>query len=87
LPQVVDVLAELGFGPPRVELIEVEPFDLGPADIAREKLRRRLYVVPDSPADRKLAAAMDELLEPRDGVLMPRAERAVRVGLVRWTPA
>jgi 2-polyprenyl-3-methyl-5-hydroxy-6-metoxy-1,4-benzoquinol methylase len=86
LPQVVEVVTEQGFGPPEVDLIEVEPFDLGPPDIARQKLRGRLYVAPDSPTDRKLADAMDELLEPREGVLVPRNNRPVTVGLVRWAP-
>ncbi len=86
LPQVVEVVNELGYGPPRVDLIEVEPFDLGPPQIAREKLRRRLYVASESQTDRRLADAMDELLDEREGVLVPRSNRAVRVGLVRWIP-
>ena len=86
LPQVIDVVTELGFGPPEVELIEVEPFELGPPEIARQKLRRRLYVAPETPADRRLAAAMDELLESREGILVPRTDRPLRVGLVRWQP-
>jgi len=86
LPQVIDVVTQLGFGPPLVDLIEVEPFDLGPPEIAREKLRRRLYVAPNSPADRRLSTAMDELLENHGGVLVPRTDETVRVGLARWTP-
>jgi SAM-dependent methyltransferase len=86
LPQVVDVVAELGFGPASVELIEVEPFDLGPPDIARQKLRRRLYVAPGSPADERLAAAMQELLDERGGLLVPRVQVPIRVGLVQWSP-
>jgi 2-polyprenyl-3-methyl-5-hydroxy-6-metoxy-1,4-benzoquinol methylase len=87
LPQVLDVVAELGFGPASVELIEVEPFDLGPPETARQKLRRRLHVAPDSAADERLAAAMRELLDERDGVLVPRVQLPIRVGLVRWTPS
>lgn len=86
LPQVVEVLAELGFGPAGVDLLEVEPFELGPPDVARQKLRRRLYVHPDSATDRRLGQAMTELLEGRNGVLVPRTQRPVRVGLVRWQP-
>jgi SAM-dependent methyltransferase len=86
LPQVVEVVNELGFGPPQVELIEVEPFELGPLEVARQKLRRRLYVAPDSAADRRLSSAMDDLLEARGGVLVPRTDRPLRVGLVRWQP-
>jgi 2-polyprenyl-3-methyl-5-hydroxy-6-metoxy-1,4-benzoquinol methylase len=87
LPQVVEVVAELGFGPASVELIEVEPFDLGPPEVARQKLRRRLYVAPGSPVDDRLADAMQALLEERDGVLVPRVQTPIRVGLVRWTPS
>jgi hypothetical protein len=86
LPQVIDVVNELGLGPPSVDLIDVEPFELGPPDIARDKLRRRLYVAPESPADRRLTNAMHELLEDHAGVLVPRSETQIRVGLVRWTP-
>jgi SAM-dependent methyltransferase len=86
LPQVIEVVTELGFGPPTVELIEVEPFELGSPEVARQKLRRRLYVAPDSPADRRLTEAMRELLDERAGVLVPRTESPIRVGLVRWTP-
>jgi hypothetical protein len=77
-------LTELGLGPPLVELIDVEPFELGPTDVARQKLRRRLYVAPDSPADQHLTEAMHELLENHAGVLVPRTETPIRVGLVRW---
>ena len=86
LPQLVEVLQELGFGPAVVELIHVEPFDLGSPEVARQKLRRRLYVAPGSAADLRLEAAMGELLEERGDVLVPRTERTVRVGLVRWRP-
>jgi len=87
LPQVVDVVSELGFGPPLVDLVEVEPFELGPPAVAREKLRRRLYVAPDSQSDQRLTEAMRELLDERAGVLVPRTETPIRVGLVRWTPS
>jgi 2-polyprenyl-3-methyl-5-hydroxy-6-metoxy-1,4-benzoquinol methylase len=87
LPQVIEMVTELGFGPPMVELIDVEPFELGPPDVARQKLRRRLYVAPDSPADQRLTGAMRELLDDRAGVLVPRTETPIRVGLVRWNPS
>jgi SAM-dependent methyltransferase len=87
LPQVVDVVTELGFGPPLVDLIDVEPFELGPPEVARQKLRRRLYVAPDSSADERLSTAMHELLDERAGTLVPRTEARIRVGLVRWTPS
>jgi SAM-dependent methyltransferase len=86
LPQVIDVVSELGFGPPIVDLMDVEPFELGPPDVARQKLRRRLYVAPDSAADQRLSDAMRELLDDRAGTLAPRTEATIRVGLVRWSP-
>jgi SAM-dependent methyltransferase len=87
LPQVVDVVSELGFGPVSVDLIDIEPFELGPPEIARQKLRRRLYVAPGSDADVRLQQAMCELLDDREGVLVPRTDRTIRVGLVRWAPS
>ncbi|MBV9323215.1 MAG: hypothetical protein JO352_05445 [Chloroflexi bacterium] len=30
LPQVIDVVNELGLGPPSIDLVDVEPFELGP---------------------------------------------------------
>ena len=86
LPQLVDVVSELGFGPFTVDLIEVEPFELGPADLARTKLRRRLYVAPGSLADERLGRAMAELLDDRAGLLVPRTDQPIRVGIVRWRP-
>jgi hypothetical protein len=86
LPQVLDVVDELGFGPLATDIIDVEPFELGPPDLARSKLRRRLYVAPGSAADERLGRAMDDLLEARSGTLVPRTDRPIRVGLVRWRP-
>ena len=86
LPQLIDVVSELGFGPFTVDRIEVEPFELGPADLARTKLRRRLYVAPGSAADERLGRAMAELLDDRSGLLVPRTDQPIRVGIVRWRP-
>jgi SAM-dependent methyltransferase len=86
LPQVVDVVTELGFGPLSIDRIDVEPFELGPPELARTKLRRRLYVAPGSAADQRLAGAMADLLDDRAGLLVPRTERPIRVGIVRWQP-
>jgi precorrin-6B methylase 2 len=83
LPQVLDVLRELGFAPV-VERAAVPLWPLGPPDRARDTLRRRLYVRPDTPADARLGAAMQELLEDRGGVLAVRGATEADVGLVRW---
>jgi SAM-dependent methyltransferase len=86
LPQLIDVVSELGFGPFTVDRIDVEPFELGPADLARTKLRRRLYVAPGSSADERLGQAISELLDNRSGLLVPRTDQPIRVGIVRWRP-
>ena len=57
---------------------------MGSYDGALARLRRRLYVVPDSQADRRLKAAMDDLLEERDGTLAVRGAGTIKLGLARW---
>ena len=57
---------------------------LGPPERARETLRRRLCVRPDSPADARLLAAMRELLDERDGQLEVRGATTTEIGFVRW---
>jgi SAM-dependent methyltransferase len=84
-PQLVDVLNDLGLGPVDVTLIDAEPFPLGSYDGALSRLRRRLYVVPGSDADSRLKAAMQELLEERDGVLVVRGAHTIKLGLARWS--
>ncbi len=86
LPQLLDVLSDLSLGPVELTLLDVAPFPLGPADVARMKLRRRLYVAPGTEADHRLETAMGGLLADRDGVLVPRVENPIRVGLARWHP-
>jgi hypothetical protein len=86
LPQVLELVADLGLGPLDIDMVDVEPFDLGPPDLARTKLRRRLYVAPGSAADERLGRAMADLLEDCSGLLMPRTEQTIRVGIVRWRP-
>jgi 2-polyprenyl-3-methyl-5-hydroxy-6-metoxy-1,4-benzoquinol methylase len=83
-PQLVDVLNDLGLGPIDVTLIDAEPFPMGSYDGALARLRRRLYVVPGSDADDRLRAAMRDLLDERDGVLVPRGVETIKLGLARW---
>ena len=82
--QLVDVLNDRGRGPVDVTLIDAEPFPLGSQDGALSRLRRRLYVVPASDADNRLRAAMQELLEERDGILVVRGAETIKLGLARW---
>ncbi|MBV9356358.1 MAG: methyltransferase domain-containing protein [Chloroflexi bacterium] len=83
LPQLLDVLGELGVDAV-VQRARVPLWPLGPPERARDTLRRRLYVRPDSPADVRLRAAMAELLDERDGLLAVRGAEEAEVGLVRW---
>ncbi len=83
LPQVLDVLGDLGFTPV-VRRARVPLWPLGPPDRARDTLRRRLQVRPGTPADARLSAAMADLLEERNGRLAVRGAEEVEVGLVRW---
>lgn len=54
---------------------------------ALQRLRQRLYVVPDTEQDRRLKAAMDELLvETTDGLTI-RNTQARHEGLLMWRPA
>ncbi|MCC7371667.1 MAG: methyltransferase domain-containing protein [Chloroflexi bacterium] len=86
-PQLAAVLKDLGLGPIETTVIEVEPFPMGSPDGALARLRRRLYVVPGSEADRRLRSAMAELLEERDGVLVVRGSAPVTLGVARWRTA
>jgi 2-polyprenyl-3-methyl-5-hydroxy-6-metoxy-1,4-benzoquinol methylase len=83
-PYLLDVLDELGLGPVDFTYIRAEPFPLGSREAALSRLRRRLYVVPGSDADARLAAAMDELLEEQDGTLVVKGADRITLGLVRW---
>src|SRR4029079_8933724 len=84
LPLLCDVLEDLGLAPLDVRTIPADPSPLGPPDAALAKLRRRLHVVPASETDRRLQAAMRDLLEERDGDLVVRGAGSVDLGLVRW---
>ena len=86
LPQILNVLWEMGIYP---DLQMLEPTGLGPADNwddAREFLRRVLYLRPDTEEDERLQVAMRELLvQSSDGVRL-QGSRAARQGLISWSP-
>jgi len=84
LPQLLDVVDELGLGPAEVTRIPAEPFALGPPDAALRRLQRRLYVEPDSAADHRLREAMATFLVERDGALIVKGDPRIELGLVRW---
>src|SRR5262249_46444053 len=59
LPELLDVLRSLGIYPD-VKMLQVPIWPVGPAPRARNGLRRRLRIVPGSPADTRLEGAMGE---------------------------
>ena len=84
LPQLLDVLWSLGIFPD-VSMLEVPMWPLGPPARARNRLRRRLHLVPGSAADERLEAAMSRLLTDwGDGSLGPLDRRPLQLGVVHW---
>ena len=86
LPELVNVLWELGIYPD-VEMIEVgdrQTFESREATL--EQLRGRLWVAPDSDADRRLQTAVDEMLEDADDGFAIRGAGPRRQGLISWGP-
>ena len=86
LPELVNVMWEVGIYP------DVEMFDaldrqvFESREAAVEQLRGRLWVAPDTEADRRLQQAAEELLEDCDGGVAIRGEDAKRQGLLSWRP-
>ena len=86
LPELVDVLWELGIYPD-LEMIEVtdrQTFETREA--ALDQLRGRLWIAPDSDADRRLQTAVDETLEEVGDGFAIRGGRSRRQGLISWGP-
>jgi hypothetical protein len=80
LPQLLDVLWSMAIYPD-VRMLEVPAWPLGPTERARNGLRGRLHLVPGSTADRRLAAAMRELLvDWGDGALGPAERGPLKLG-------
>jgi SAM-dependent methyltransferase len=87
LPQLLEVLWSLGIFAD-VTMLEVPIWPLGPPDRARNGLRRRLHLVPGSPADGRLAQAMGELLTDwGEDRLGPRNRAPLKLAIAHWLPA
>jgi len=65
LPQLLEVLWSLGIYPD-VTMLQVPIWPLGPWPRAQNGLRRRMRILPHSPADRRLEHAMTELRSKLD---------------------
>jgi hypothetical protein len=84
LPELVNVMWEVGIYP------DVEMFDASDRQVfdsreaAVEQLRGRLWVAPDTEADRRLQQAAEDLLEDHDGGVAVRGVGARRQGLISW---
>lgn len=81
---LLPVLWELGIYPDLEMLEESDspPFDSH--DTALERLRQRLYVKPGTVADRRLAQAMEELLEETPNGFTVKGARPRRLALASW---
>jgi hypothetical protein len=69
---------------PRVTMLDADQWPLGSLDRARTALRTRLRIVPNSAADQKLGAAMDNLLVDCDGRYGSIDRSPLKIAVVRW---
>ena len=86
LPELVNVLWEMGIFPDVQMLAPVLPDMFEDRDVALTQLRNRLYVRAGSAEDARLRAAMDDLLVDVDGGVMVKGVSPVRQGFVSWMP-
>ena len=84
LPELINVMWEVGIYP------DVEMFDASDRQVfdsreaAVEQLRGRLWIAPDTEADRRLHQAAEDLLEDYDDGVAVRGAGARRQGLISW---
>jgi SAM-dependent methyltransferase len=86
LAELLAVLWELDIHPD-LQMLPPRPRTVRSREAARDQMRGRLGVAPDSPEDARLEAALDELLVEANGSLSVRGASMVREGLVTWRPA
>ena len=86
LPQLVNVLWEMGIFPDVQMMGPVQPDRFEDRDVALTQLRNRLYVRAGSAEDARLRAAMDDLLVDVDGGVTVEGVPLVRQGFVSWRP-
>lgn len=85
LPDLLDLLEARG-ADPRVELFDRPSRSWRSRDEVLTFLRRQTWVRPESEADARLQAAVDDALRQVDGGWQLGGAEPARVGLVRWTP-
>ena len=86
LPELVNVLWDMGIFPDVQMLGPVQPDRFEDRDVALTQLRNRLYVRAGSAEDGRLRVAMDDLLVDVDGGVMVKGVPVVRQGFVSWRP-
>ena len=86
LPELVNVLWEMGIYPDVQMLGPVPPDRFEDRDVALTQLRNRLYVREGTAQDARLREAMGELLEDVDGGVMVKGVPLVRQGFLSWRP-
>ena len=86
LPELVNVLWEMGIYPDVRMLAPVPPDRFEDRDVALTQLRNRLYVRAGSAEDARLKVAMGELLEDMEGGVSVRGVAPVRQGFIYWKP-
>jgi hypothetical protein len=86
LPQLLDVLWSLGIYAD-VSMLQVPAWPLGHGSRAQAGLRRRLRIVPGTPADARLEVAMRDLLTDwGGGSLGPLERKPLELAIVHWQP-
>ena len=86
LPELMNVLWEMGIYPDVQMLEPTMPDRFEDRDVALTQLRDRLYVRAGSAHDDRLKSAMDALLVDVEGGVMVRGVERVRQGFLSWRP-
>ena len=87
LPQLEEVLGEMGIAPQVDRLAPQAPRGFDSLEQATEQLSRRLYVAEGSPEKRRLEEVLPRLLSESDGAFQISGVRPLTPALVWWKPA
>ena len=86
LPELLEVLRELGVDPDIDTLPDQNPRGIDSFEQAVEQLSRRLYLAAGSPEAERLEKLLPEILTKRDGVFIIGSVEPLRPTLVSWKP-
>ena len=86
LPQLLEVLEELGIDPQVDELPPQPARGYDTLQQAVEQISRRLYLAPGSPEAARLEQLLPEMLVEKDGVFQLKDAKPLRPSLVWWRP-